>query len=241
MISSICGIIGNRGQSNYAAGNTYQDALAHYRVRNGLHAASIDLGTMLSVGFIAEHKGTVNPYAVAVEPIYENDFHAILEYYINPQNSLRTASGCQVAIGLSTRAAYAQKGIPEPSFIRYPLFTMLQSASDISFSDSEEESFAATRASLRAAKTLDEATSIISETLVKRISSVMSILAEDIDTGKPIHYYGVDSLVAVELRNWLAKNMDAEIEVLDIMGDDSMIQLSEKIAKASKIISIQSY
>jgi hypothetical protein len=46
----------------------------------------------------------------------------------------------------------------------------------------------------------------------------------------------VDSLVAVEFRNWLGKNLEADIEVLDIMGDDSISALSEKIAKKSKML-----
>jgi NAD(P)-dependent dehydrogenase (short-subunit alcohol dehydrogenase family) len=49
MLSSICGLIDNRGQSN----NTYQDALAHFRRQQGQAASTIDLGSMLSVGFIA--------------------------------------------------------------------------------------------------------------------------------------------------------------------------------------------
>jgi KR domain len=30
MLSSVSSIIGNVGQANYAAGNTFEDALAHY-------------------------------------------------------------------------------------------------------------------------------------------------------------------------------------------------------------------
>src|SRR4051794_24628057 len=126
MLSSICGLIGNRGQSNYAAGNTYQDSLAHFRRQHGQAATTIDLGSMLSVGFIAEHAQTVNPYALAAESIREDEFHAMLEYHIDPQYK---DSPAQVAVGLATKAAFAKKGIPEPSFLRHPLFTLLQSSS----------------------------------------------------------------------------------------------------------------
>lgn len=238
MLSSICGIIGNRGQSNYAAGNTYQDALAHYRIKNGLPATTIDLGSMLSVGFIAEHQDTVNPYALAVESLREDEYHAVIEHYVDPRNA-RDHGGIngQVAVGLATRAMFAQKGVPEPSFLHHPLFTLLQNSTDASGGDSEEEDLGAMRSALRASKTLDDASHIILDTLMRKISSVMATQLEEIDPSKPIHFYGVDSLVAVELRNWLGKNMESNIEILDIMGDDGMSKLSEKIAKNSKLVS----
>ena len=65
----------------------------------------------------------------------------------------------------------------------------------------------ATREALRSAKTLEDATVIIVEALIKRISGIMSLPLRDIDSGKPVHFYGVDSLVAVEFRNWLGKNL----------------------------------
>ena len=236
MLSSICGIIGNRGQSNYAAGNVYQDTLAHYRHRNGLPATTLDLGTMMSVGFIAENQDVVGIKSFAMDGIREDEFHALLEYHIDPRNSTQTPLRSQVAIGLATRAVFQRKGFPEPSFMRDPLFTQLRSIAESSDSDGDEESFAATREALRNAKTLEDATIILAEALIKRISGIMALPLEDIDPGKPIHFYGVDSLVAVEFRNWLGKNLEADIEVLDIMGDDSISALSEKIAKKSRIL-----
>jgi len=56
LLSSATGILGNRSQANYASGNTYQDALAKHRVSKGLPATSIDLGSILSVGYVAENK-----------------------------------------------------------------------------------------------------------------------------------------------------------------------------------------
>ena len=69
MLSSICRIIGNRGQSNYAAGNVYQDTLAHYRLRRGLPATTLDLGSIMSVGFIAENKENVGVNSFAMDAV----------------------------------------------------------------------------------------------------------------------------------------------------------------------------
>lgn len=44
MLSSVVAVIGNVSQANYAAGNTYMDAFAHYRRSLGLSAVSINAG-----------------------------------------------------------------------------------------------------------------------------------------------------------------------------------------------------
>lgn len=55
MLSSITSIVGNRGQAKYAAGNAYQDALARQLVAQGVKAVSINLGTIKTVGYVAEN------------------------------------------------------------------------------------------------------------------------------------------------------------------------------------------
>lgn len=57
LLSSASGIVGNRGQSNYSAGNSYQDGLARYRVSQEWKATALDLGVILSVGVVAENAG----------------------------------------------------------------------------------------------------------------------------------------------------------------------------------------
>lgn len=57
MLSSISGVIGQRGQANYAAANVFLDSFAAYRRGRGQAACSIDLGVIEDDGFIANNDG----------------------------------------------------------------------------------------------------------------------------------------------------------------------------------------
>ncbi|WP_437873438.1 SDR family NAD(P)-dependent oxidoreductase [Sorangium sp. So ce363] len=59
LYASGSGLMGSPGQGNYAAANTFLDALAHHRRREGLPALSIDWGAFSEVGLAAaqENRG----------------------------------------------------------------------------------------------------------------------------------------------------------------------------------------
>ncbi|KAB8275838.1 KR domain-containing protein [Aspergillus minisclerotigenes] len=84
--SSISGIFGNPDQTQYAAGNTFQDALAHHRRSQGLKGEAVNLGIMRDVGILAEQGATGKLAAwEAVLGIREKPFHALMKSLINSE------------------------------------------------------------------------------------------------------------------------------------------------------------
>jgi hypothetical protein len=47
--------------------------------------------------------------------------------------------------------------------------------------------------------------------------------------------YGIDSLVAVEMRNWLFREMDVAASILELLANVSILQLAEKLLRRSKL------
>jgi hypothetical protein len=239
MLSSVCGLIGNRGQANYAAGNTYQDALAKYRISQGLKATSLDLGNILRVGYVAEKWQTVNRdtiFALSSVGTSEDQLLSILEYHVDPRNSTQSDTRCQVAFGLPRSFQYARAGMAEHSFLQDPLFTHLRIAAENTHINTDGNSAQVIQAQLRSAENKDAAIEVVMASIIKKLSSSMSMPIEDIDSSKPVHHYGVDSLVAMEFRNWFAKDMSADVPVLEIVGTGSIASLSEKVVSLSKIV-----
>lgn len=68
-----------------------------------------------------------------------------------------------------------------------------------------------------------------------KLSKALSIPAAELDVDKPLVQYGVDSLVAVELRSWFAKEMEADIAVFDIVGNATVTSVGQLAASKSRL------
>lgn len=224
-LSSICGVIGGQAQANYAAGNSYMDTLARHRVTIGEKAVSLDLGMMLSEGVVAENDRMMR--ALTSEgfymPLTQNDFHALLDYYCNPQLPLLQPDDTQLICGIETPLAIRAKGQQEPSWMKQPLFTKMWSVKPdeelLSATGSNQNNTVQFQQMFQAASSLAEAGSIVAEALANKLAQSLMIPVSEIDTTRALHFYGVDSLVAVELRSWFAKELHADVAIFEILGN----------------------
>lgn len=224
--SSVCSIVGGVAQANYATGNAYMDSLARHRVTAGEKATSLNLGMMLSEGVVAEN----DKMRRALEsrgyyiPLTQSDFHTLLDMYCDPWLPIPDPDGAQVICGIETPLGIRIKGYQEPAWMRQPLFKEMWNIGrdDEQLSPTGQalnQNHANFRSRFAHASSLAEAGSIVSEELAKKLSLSLMIPATDIDPGKALHFYGVDSLVAVELRNWFAKELHADIAIFEILGN----------------------
>ncbi|KAE9965587.1 hypothetical protein BLS_007521 [Venturia inaequalis] len=126
LLASGSGIVGNPGQANYAAGNTYQDALARYRTANGLKATSLDLGMILSVGFVAENPELMTKLrSRGIPAIREEEFLAILDEICDPHLEVSTQLKSQICLGVEIPEVLRSKGMEVPQAMQDPLFRHL--------------------------------------------------------------------------------------------------------------------
>jgi hypothetical protein len=236
MLSSMAGIFGSRGQSNYAAGNTFQDELARHRIGLGEKAASLDLGFFSSLGIMAEKEGLKERFGSSSDftHVTEPELHALLDHYCDPNLDLLTPLNCQTVVGIGISARLRERNLDTAYWLRKRSFRHLIQADATGDATVSKPQQIVDFASLFAtASSLAEAGAFVVEALIKKLSKMLSIAQEELDANKPMHLYGVDSLVAVELRNWFARELHADVAIFDILGTATTATVGMLVAERS--------
>jgi len=241
MLSSIAGVVGNRSQANYAAGNTFQDALAGYRRDQGLPAVAVDLGLMLGIGFIAERGGFTNLRQSEAVGLNEADFHAIMTAAMVGSYG-KAVTPAQLVTGLPTGGILCRQGLDAPFYYDDPRFSFLkkmdleQALKETGANEDSSSSGPTLATQLGQCKILNDASKVITTALSALLAKALQTSADNIDSDKPLHSYGVDSLMAVEIRTWIMQQIKAEVTLFDVLSGTSISMLAAKIARASKLV-----
>lgn len=236
MLASASGVCGLRGQANYAAGNTYMDTLARYRVSHGEKATSLDLGAMLDDGLLAENKDFLHRVLAygALDGITREQSHAIFDHYCDPALPVASTLDSQAIIGLGKGNGPGLDGI---ALFRQPIFSHMRLNDDTSGdgAGADVNEGPDYKRLFRESSSLLEAGDAAAQALVKKLAKTLSTMQEEVDLRKPLHTYGVDSLLGVELRSWVMKEFAADVPVFEILGGSTFATVGNLIAARSKL------
>lgn len=220
ILSSVTGILGNFGQANYTAAGTFQDALSWRRVSRGQPSVSIDLGSIPSVG-LAKELGVLNLLEKAgYRP------HSLPELLRIFEMAIRHPRHGQIVTGIRP---WTEPGdLPwrqEPRFLG-----LQQRATDEGLEKQAASKNRSLKDSLHDDSDVPPLVKIL-EALVARVAEMSLLAPTDVSPDQELAAYGVDSLVAVELRNWLAANTTSEISIFDITQSRTLRHLAQKVAE----------
>lgn len=230
-LSSVVSLRGNMGQSNYAGACSYQDALARRRASLGLPAFSIDVGPILEVGFVSE-----NPEVEAalqqqgIGTIGVEDFLALLNYAVTHPLNRPEDSVC--AIGMLAGA----RGAEENTNMGWKLFSHARSRDAVRGQMASDGPVDSARR-LDGATQFDDAVEIVCDGILQQLSKLIATPVEALSASQSLDSYGVDSLVAVELRNWIGAHLQASVPLMVLRGTGSIVELAKIVAKESRLVS----
>jgi NAD(P)-dependent dehydrogenase (short-subunit alcohol dehydrogenase family) len=233
-LASSAGVIGNRGQANYAAGNCFEDAIARSRRRRGKHAVSIDLGPVLGAGMLAEDEAILDMLrASGFYGIRHEDFLKVVTHAITMETLPGVPTPPQVTLGVGTGGLMLQNQPADPYWSRTALYSYLNLVDmpppDLSLDSATSKMDM--KAMLATCADTGSATDTVSTGLMHMLAKAMNMLFEEMDAGKPPNSYGVDSLVAVGVRNWVLSNTGVQVSVFEVLSDKTIAELAALVVE----------
>ncbi|KAI1459907.1 hypothetical protein F4805DRAFT_35615 [Annulohypoxylon moriforme] len=236
LLSSLNGVCGALAQSNYAGGCSFQDALARYRVAHGQKGVSIDIGWMRNIGIVAETQQYQRQRKSwdDMQKIDDTELMALLSVLCDPSEPVPSQTGSQVLLGLRTPADFLVKGQTPPTLLTRPLFAAFSHIIGEAKATSKDANVDIA-ATFKAATDTSERIQIVIKALTQKLARSMAISPDDVELNKPLSSYGVDSLMAVELRNWIGRDFQAGVAVFDIMGNVPVSAIGDLVVARSTV------
>ncbi|KAL5361193.1 ketoacyl-synt-domain-containing protein [Aspergillus floccosus] len=227
MTSSISAVLGNPGQANYCAGNSYLDSLAWYRRNHGLAASSIALPMVYDVGVVAENADI--EVSLSRKGLYGIDEREMLQAFEaamlqGPLSSTEEArlGEAQIVLGLeavSLAAAMTSADTTDAYWANDSRLADIRSTVDTLTSHSKDHKQGAGFLETLAGKSPDEAVEAVAQHIIAQCAKILLLPIEKFETrGSSIASYGVDSMIGVELRTWLYKEFGLEVGFQALLG-----------------------
>ena len=230
-ISSAAGAVGNRGQAAYSAANTFLNAFVQHRISLNLPAASLDLTAVSDAGYLAEdaEKAAEVSRNLGSDTICEKEVLALLEAAIT--GNLAESCGGHTITGM--RITPENK----PFWTTDAKFKHLRLAAEEACASDELAAVISYHAALKASQSVEEAQDVVCRGLLSKLPSVLMLEAEDMDVTRSLANYALDSLVAIEVRNYITREFEANLQVLELLSSGSIEMLAKTIVAKSKLVS----
>ena len=215
--SSMASILGSPGQGNYAAANGFMDALAHYRRGQGLPGLSINWGPWAAAGMAAR-----------LDSINQQRLESSGMIAIKPEQGM-------IALGSLLSDSQSQVGVFPVNWSKFvrqlpggqkmPLLEALISTEP---SLTQKSAF---REQLEAAAA-DERQELLTTHLRSAIAKTLGWTdAQKIGMRQPLFELGLDSLMAVELKNRLESSLETSLSSTLLFDYPMLEALVDYLAK----------
>ncbi|KAI9691868.1 MAG: Type I Iterative PKS [Bathelium mastoideum] len=231
LFSSFSAVLGIPGQSNYNAANLFMTGLAAQRKHRGLAGSVIDIGVVVDVGYVARQGIHVKRRLAkhAYQPLSEKDVQRMFAEAIIAGKPETPGSG-QISTGI-------EPFLISPDTINRPRWTfnprlshMVREAPLTASKGASAPGKDNLRRQLEEAGSDTEAADLVIAAFSARLESMLLLSSGTVRPGIPLLEAGVDSLLAVEVRSWFAKEINVDIPVLKILSGKTIAEICTEAA-----------
>jgi natural product biosynthesis luciferase-like monooxygenase protein len=219
-IPSMLGWLG-QGAANYAAANAFLDALAHYRRARKQPALSINWGPWRQAGMVARTSGAQERLALqGIGSISPAQGMAILEHSIRQDLT-------QVA---AVKFDWPQFFKASPSASASPVLSQLMRESRIHLSaDAPPQQMNAQlhRQLISSGPALRQ--KLFEQYALEKVSQVLGTSVHRVDAQTPLVNIGLDSLMAIELKNRIDADLGVRVPMTAFLQGQSIADLAPQV------------
>lgn len=219
MYSSISSVYGNPGQVSYVAANQYLDNLARWRAAQGLPATTVNWGVIGEAGFV-HRSGVVGGllFKQGWKQFTIKEACGILEEMFLNKPVQRMAADCdwQVIGGFYPHSASSSR------------FAHLINEEELGGGSGSGGGDGALKAQILDSSP-DEQLDLIVINLKDTFARVLGTVADKLSTSEPVTKYGLDSLMANQIRNWVQSSIGVDYSMMKIMRGPTMEEMSAQL------------
>ncbi len=215
--SSISSLLGMEGQGNYAAANAFLDSLATFRRAQNLPALTINWGYLGEVGWVARHPEIAQRFeSLGMQGIRPHEVLSMMGRFINDGS---------VQVGVVGSGANEFVRLVAGQSLRFE-----DLGADDGQAGGKKREFGSGRAALMAVEP-EQRRGVLETLLKEQVSRVLGTTPDRLDVTCPLTDMGLDSLVAVELKNWTEGELGLQLPTVELLRGPSVAQLVDLLAK----------
>ncbi|KAI1212191.1 polyketide synthase [Annulohypoxylon truncatum] len=235
MLSSAVNIVGASGQANYNAGNSVQDAMAQNGRNVSYHLISLNIGWIEDAIHTADNNARLTGLRRSgLRAVSHEELSRYFDYILGTINT--DSRMAQAIIGFD--AMSLAQATARNSNIYSAMFRHVREEPS---NEQPLESTETTHSSFQEVLSIGSASLAVDFITNAMTTQLAKLIATDVnrvrDHEGSILGLGLDSLVAIELRNWLMREFDAPLQSSELMIDQPIRALAEKVAARSRIAS----
>jgi len=222
MFSSTASIVVSEGQANYSAGNAFLDSLAHYRKLLGEEALSINWGPWGEIG-MATQLDLFNFFE-------KRGFHPMTnDQGLEALEQLFNQSSAQAFVLAATWETI--KKMNYPLGIAPPMIQDLVKKEQVENTNDEATDENQIDILTAIAQTNDPVSQfqLLENYLHDVAVMILRIKKQNLSAADPLSNWGLDSMMAIEMKNRIELGLGISVAVVDLLKGSSVSQLAENL------------
>ncbi|KAJ4177867.1 hypothetical protein NW767_015005 [Fusarium falciforme] len=247
LLSSAAGVLGSKGQTHYNTGNAFQEGFGLQKVAeqatSGLKTHFTVIQPALITGSDADVTGARRKkmfHRQGGVMVTFSEVLALIEYSMGEQ--ARQDGYTQLIMGVDP-SAIADDGTFNIRFVNDIIQTQtgIEAAADETGAPRAVGTASVGQMLLAVASNQEEMHKVVVEAIANRIRELVAISGDDLGPGIPLVEFGVDSLVAIELKNWIGRELEASLQTSQILDAPSITSLAAIVVEKSTIANKQAH